>query len=455
MKFAVENFKIFKQKTEFDIRPITVLVGPNGYGKSTVFEALELFSSFNLEKDSQFGDRYKSENIEKALRGFDFNKVKGRRLSTDLLSRGSDSPSFIFTFFDEKRELDLVYNSEKNQDYGNYSEFSFLVGRIVDREEPDFFGLLDTNDFNIVPLESFRANNKSITKEQYKKITAGFKQKITNLLSVYQGYNFLSTSRHINEKFTLLDTLSLKSTEIEKLLLLYSKIDFRSKIDSVHRAHIRRIVKDTNQYFSMLFNSEIRFFLKVDHENRLGSIKYTQNEKEFFLSELSFGMVSGFTICLLLALANNKVHAGLNKYIYQTNKRVYSEDGEPGWETLFLSTLALAEPEMNMHPNAQSKLADIFVTSVNNHKTTFVIETHSEYLIRRLQYLVAKKDISKDMIQIYYFNDPNNLEEGDERVYSIKINDDGSLTRPFGSGFFDEADKNSLELLLLNRTQQN
>ena len=55
--------------------------------------------------------------------------------------------------------------------------------------------------------------------------------------------------------------------------------------------------------------------------------------------------------------------------------------------------IAIEEPEMHLHPKYQSLLADLFVESYQNYNIHFIIETHSEYLIRKLQVLVADKNV--------------------------------------------------------------
>lgn len=115
----------------------------------------------------------------------------------------------------------------------------------------------------------------------------------------------------------------------------------------------------------------------------------------------------------------------------------------------------ISEPESNLHPKLQSQLADIFVHKAGDTYSRFLIETHSEYLIRKLQYLVATGKVEKDEIQIYYFYNPEDCPVGEERVKGININDDGSLTSDFGPGFFDEADRIAMELFLLNNSQKN
>ncbi len=118
--------------------------------------------------------------------------------------------------------------------------------------------------------------------------------------------------------------------------------------------------------------------------------------------------------------------------------------------------LMLEEPEVNLHPNLQSKLADLIVDAykikgygtdnvIINRK--FIIETHSEYFIRRLQYLVAKKVIKPEDVAIYYFTNPNELKPGEKQVVRLNIREDGMMDEDFGSGFFDESSKLTIDLL--------
>lgn len=118
--------------------------------------------------------------------------------------------------------------------------------------------------------------------------------------------------------------------------------------------------------------------------------------------------------------------------------------------------LFLEEPEANLHPALQSKLADLIVEANKLFNIQFVIETHSEYFLRKLQYLVAKKELPAGDIKMYYFNDPGTIDaEKEEQVYAIDINEDGSLTESFGPGFYDEAANWKFELLTLINEQRN
>lgn len=118
-------------------------------------------------------------------------------------------------------------------------------------------------------------------------------------------------------------------------------------------------------------------------------------------------------------------------------------------------TYLIEEPETNLHPAYQSKLADMFVELTNEKNTSFVIETHSEYLIRKLQYLVAKGKLDPSDIKIYYFYHPDDIPTGQSQITKININENGVLSDDFGKGFFDEADNISIDIYNLLTNNRN
>jgi AAA15 family ATPase/GTPase len=48
--FSLENFRLFKEKTSFDLAPITILTGTNSSGKSSLIKAILLLKA-NFEKN--------------------------------------------------------------------------------------------------------------------------------------------------------------------------------------------------------------------------------------------------------------------------------------------------------------------------------------------------------------------------------------------------------------------
>lgn len=114
-------------------------------------------------------------------------------------------------------------------------------------------------------------------------------------------------------------------------------------------------------------------------------------------------------------------------------------------------TLAIEEPESHLHPRFQSKLAEMFVDAYKNYGVHVIVETHSEYLIRKLQTLVAKKELGLGDVSIQYLYNPDieKRPKGEPQVKDIEIRNDGTLRVPFGPGFFDEADNLAMDLLTI------
>lgn len=99
-------------------------------------------------------------------------------------------------------------------------------------------------------------------------------------------------------------------------------------------------------------------------------------------------------------------------------------------------TFLIEEPEASLHPSYQSKFIDFINACRAEFGSRFVIETHSIYLVRKLQNLVAAQGagLSSDKVLIYYFDGDKKKKE---RKYPIKIEPNGSLSRSFGRGFLD------------------
>ena len=123
------------------------------------------------------------------------------------------------------------------------------------------------------------------------------------------------------------------------------------------------------------------------------------------------------------------------------------------------STLIIEEPEQNLHPALQSKLADLFFEVYQyplklNKKSlgiTFLIETHSEYIVRRTQVLVAKlfkKGEEYNPFKVFYVT-------GDKKTPSFEMGfqNNGKFEKSFGEGFYDVADDAAMELFDLDNEE--
>lgn len=110
------------------------------------------------------------------------------------------------------------------------------------------------------------------------------------------------------------------------------------------------------------------------------------------------------------------------------------------------SWMITEQPEIHLNPRLQAKLADYFVALAKGEKGVLV-ETHSEHLLLRLRTLVAQGEISSDDVALYY------VEPGEQAssVREVPIESTGHIDRKnWPSGFFEDSLR---EAMVLARTQ--
>jgi predicted ATPase len=104
-------------------------------------------------------------------------------------------------------------------------------------------------------------------------------------------------------------------------------------------------------------------------------------------------------------------------------------------------SLTIAEqPEIHLNPRLQSVLADLFVEMVNDDRR-LVVETHSEHLLLRLRRLVADGTIAHNKVAIYFVE----KDDGLSRITPIPLELNGHIEQ-WPRGFFEESLRESLAL---------
>jgi predicted ATPase len=83
----------------------------------------------------------------------------------------------------------------------------------------------------------------------------------------------------------------------------------------------------------------------------------------------------------------------------------------------------IEEPEIHLHPNAQSAMAQILVDAANRG-VRVVIETHSQLLLLGIQTLVAERKISPDLVKLHWFKRRN---DGSTEISSADLNEAGAF----------------------------
>lgn len=180
------------------------------------------------------------------------------------------------------------------------------------------------------------------------------------------------------------------------------------------------------------FNLGNRFTIELNDDASVARLKlYKSNDDKRgeLIADKGYGITQLITILLQIETA-----------ILNVEKTYDRKENKPQY-------IAIEEPEIHLHPSFQSMLADMFLEAYEKYNIHFIVETHSEYLIRESQVIIAKKQYvsniesdTKSPFRTYYL--PEN-----HQPYSLGYRKDGRFAERFGSGFYDEATNKLYEII--------
>ena len=186
--------------------------------------------------------------------------------------------------------------------------------------------------------------------------------------------------------------------------------------------------------------------IKVENVEGLGfkiSMVKSNGEEEP-LADMGHGVTQ--IVSILLQIENALVQSDISDY------KTIEVDGEYSEMKDLDTIIAIEEPEVSLHPCYQSMLAEILKDAACNYGKgiSFIVETHSEYLVRKMQAIVstfAEDEFDANPFVVYYFKE-------DGEAYDLGFTKTGRFERGFGPGFFDESARSKFEVLKREELEQ-
>ena len=448
------NFRRFTNLPLLPLAGVNILVGGNNAGKSSFVKGLLL--NFDNIKNMTIGN---TDNIISTRFQYDANSFHDVHIGTfnraysnnakeesiDGIGRRTMSFSLSFAHF----ELRLLVAPANNEDTTSVPISQIII---VDHKRNAHF-LFDLE--NLKTKASFIIGGEIV---EYEQMGLGFRHtkygehKIVSLLR-----NLVSTKgnplsflvdeeqvRNIQSKagfiLEIADELEqiINNTTIEyiyahgvnqKVLFNYNdKNDYMAQ--TLHDYMIEK-VGDVEREFIRKWLEEFGIGTDLDVHSIGGEAYIIQikdkSGKMVYLADMGMGANQLVILLLRLAIIIHKQRMSGNK--------------------LYRPTIVIEEPEQNMHPEYQSKLATLFHEIHEAYGFNFIVETHSEYLVRRSQVIVAHKKYKDDEelkannpFKVYYFPTDGN-------PYEMQYRKDGNFSNEFGKGFYDEANNLLFEII--------
>lgn len=100
--------------------------------------------------------------------------------------------------------------------------------------------------------------------------------------------------------------------------------------------------------------------------------------------------------------------------------------------------ICIEQPEIHLHPRLQGELGSLFAYSSGfGPENQFVIETHSEHLMLRIQKLIRRKELKPEDVCVIYVDQ----ESDGSRCLELRLDNDGDFVDRWPAGFFEDGYK--------------
>lgn len=442
-QIGFKNFRKFADFPLMDLAPITILVGENNAGKSTVvkgnrkdeegvsgtvskillqYPVYRIFVEFDLQNDRAEITFYPNANIDKNqsmpqsyftyFESFDREcSIKNIPISENL------------NYYDGEIINSLIKSLERGIDATIYP-----ISEEEKNQDRSFFG---GSDKPIEGLDSEQMNFLKKYTSLFGRLAGRSNRAAPYFFRLPIGYRFVSRALNIEYLYAHAVTQTV----------IYSAKDTNDYLSrTIHefasvkeKKHHKEFITEWMKKFGIGSDYEIK---SVGGEAHIVYIVNNDGEK-VNLADKGMGSIQLMVLLFRLAitLPSHTIQRAAQEY------RSYRAS----------SIVIIEEPEQNLHPMLQSKLADLLFQLNQNYGYRFIIETHSEYLVRRSQVLVGdnfdtEQKLKKNPFKVYYF--PS---EGEP--YDMVYTTSGLFEKKFGDGFINEAGK--LHMAILKNAKNN
>ncbi|MCU0425774.1 MAG: AAA family ATPase [Candidatus Kapabacteria bacterium] len=409
---TIENFKCFGQRQDLDLGRLTILTGANSSGKSSL-----MYSILGAIQSGEFPLEFSTNG--KYVNMGDFQDIAFQR-------RKDARVKIAFTFTSKRLVMFKKFSEMQIESTWIESEVTGLptLDEIV--IAGDFFRVSVTKD-----TEKGYILSSQFNPNKFPSISHPFEALIEELLgkAPSQGFKIMSIDTLKRQHWSEDNDLNI----LVRFLRGYPRMtvsDFDNRINfiSSFRLHPERTYLETTK-------NE----LKVERfgENYLDQIIAWETKKAPQFETLLSMMKE---LDLLTGIKASRMYGGRYEITVQSKENgVFTSLADVGFGvSQFLpilvadlqlpndSTLFVAQPEIHLHPDIQSRFGEFLIKQVERTEKNYVIETHSEYCLNRLRLGIVKGELQPEDIAVYYLNQAKH-DPFDTDVHKITFTKSGEI----------------------------
>lgn len=404
-RLRLVNFKAWTDTKDITLRPLTILLGTNSSGKSSLIQSLLL-----MKQTARSPDR----TVHLNLGGDEVNDLFNFGSFEDVLNQNAKSNRQFSIIFDFDNKTDArVSKGSFDCSFGQNSSGSVVVQKLVLETEGRRFQAVrrEKGAFSVLVDDEAapRIKGRSFAPER----------------SIAFSADAIAA---LDKDGQLVEDLSLAiRRELERIIYLgplrrkperdypWNKTkpgdmgsDGRGAIDALLASALLR-----GEEQNYVVNGVSRWLNKMGIAEKL-EIRQQGRSSRYELIVCRNGVACNI----------RDVGIGVSQVLPVLVASYFAPEG---------STIILEEPEIHLHPLAQASLAELFIEVGRKRKVQFLIETHSEHLFRRIQTMIAKQVISTDEAAMYFVRSKKNSAE----LCTLEVDDFGRV-KNWPEGFFGD-----------------
>ncbi|NUT90132.1 AAA family ATPase [Pseudomonas corrugata] len=465
VNLELENFKKFSNLSLDLSQPITLIYGENSSGKTSAIRALlSLMQTFSIQNKHHMLNAH-GEYVDI---GFYKDYIKDHNTKNRLgIAFTSDDFDTLHAKRTRSRKIltthKLCYDYDADSSQSRLSSFTETVthsklSELIPKIHSSY-GIEDFTDtveaFKFSRLKTRSYFNYSVHPLAYLAIYQAWDRYSKNIDNIIQRR---PKTVHLQQKFAIQATQQSSYDESENI----GRHIFRRSMDQIDRLF------SSLYYLGPLRMTPFRSYKISTQTSSVGingentpialSRLHSMAQKDKSAKKLSKQKFENFTSWFEMIFPGRSVSAEPNEDVVRlkiNNSERSDSIADVGFgfsQVLPIlvqaaamdpgETLIIEQPELHLHPRAQVAFAN-FLTAASRQGIKFIIETHSEHILKGLQLNISnttskakghKEDLnlSCDSLKIYYFHK-------DDSHDLMKLNQWGEIEGGWPSGFFDES----------------
>lgn len=419
----LSNFRVFDDEVTVRFRPITILIGRNSSGKSSIIKFLLMLQQSMDSARSQFltaeGDKVNL-GVFSELKN---NLTRKRSLRFDLAAKNTNikphhtllSSLKLPEDFDGNR---LVYSANASVSYSRRANIGKESFRLSDETSGETLLRIDSKILDDSVFGHYTPGSKLAEplsrsddlKGSPEEMMKQLHQQIGSLARYFRNLDVVGTIKYQID--SLRHLLPVRTESQRVVVISPPPVDNVGKMGEFALPHLHNIATENQEAYEFIL-PYLRNVAGIDEVDFKTSTRYVS---QAYAKNITTGAD------VLIADFGFGVSQCLPIFVQGVIMPRYT-------------TLMVEQPEAQLHPTAQLELGSFFADLWKRRNVGCILETHSGNVLLRLRRQIANGELSPDDVSVAFFTfDDNNANM--PIVKNLDINEDGSMEAGLPMEFF-------------------